>query len=140
MKKWVGVTIIIVTSMAAIAGIWYCDQNDWFIKPVETQVEEAPAIEITTYDVVAQRRLEIEVRKLDSIYYSIPEPALIAILDEIGTETSRETVVKQYATDRRYYDGLTRGAALNKHFAPDSIPRSSTPMKPMPVVNDTIRR
>lgn len=138
MKKWAGVTIIIVILCAAAGAVAYFAHEGWFVKPPETLVEES-TVKITTYDVVAQRRLEIEVQEIDSIYYTMSEPALIAILDEIGVNTSRETIIKQYLLDKRYYDGLTRGATQNKHFIPDSIPRSSTPMKPMPVITDTIR-
>lgn len=140
MKNWVGGIIVAIAIIAAIfISVNFDTVKGWFDKSPETVVEEAPEVEITTYDVVAQRRIEIEVQAIDSIYYTMPEPALIAILDEVGINTSRETIIEQYLSDRRYYDGLTRGATLNRHYAPDSIPRSSTPTKPMPVITDTIR-
>lgn len=136
--------IIMVASLIAIAVVismnsevirtWWNDLTT--DKVVEPTVQE---ISITTFDVVAQRRVEIELMKIDSVYYTIPEPALIAILDFIGTETSRESIVKEYQLGTEYYRGLIKGANESSHFKPDSLPRSSVPIKPTPVVQDTLR-
>lgn len=141
MKK--GVVAILVTLAIVITALVAFNWNaivDWVNpQPIEQVTEVEEPIKITTSDVVAQRRMEIEVMQIDSVYYAIPEPALIAILDFIGVDTSRESVVKEYKLGKQYYDGVTRGAMQSKHFIPDSIPASSIPLKPAPVIPDTTR-
>lgn len=145
MKK--GTTILLsVLIIALIAITVYAFRNtisNW-VHPqdVEQTCEHTEPIEITitTADVVAQRRVEIDMMRIDSVYYTIPEPALIAILDFIGTDVSRESVVLEYKCGIQYYNGVINGATKPKHYLPDSVPISKVQIKQTPVVPDTVNK
>ncbi len=140
MKKGVVAVLVTIAVIVAVAitSNWGKIVS-WFNPQLSEQVLEVEAPKITTSNVVAQRRMEIEIMKIDSTYYVIPEPALIAILDYIGTDTSRESVVKEYLAGKQYYDGIVKGATKSNHYIPDSISVSNTPIKSAPVIPDTIR-
>lgn len=147
MKQNVFSSILCVLLMIAVGTIVvmkYDTIRGWFgyqpEEPVAVTVEPTEfQQELTILDVIVQRHMEIETMKVDSIYYMIPDPALIAILEFTGIEASHEIVVDQYLQDISYYNGLTIGAKKSKHYIPDSLPKSNIPLKPAPVLPDTTR-
>lgn len=94
------------------------------------------------YDVVAQRRMEIESMRLDSVYYSLPEPILIAIVDKIGVFVSHEDIASTYLRNKEYYDGVMTGIHEIKRFLPDSIPNKApvdVTSRVIPLKKDTLK-
>lgn len=110
--------VFTTTSCDKVRGAW-----DTLIGNEQQQIVSDTTITVfTAYDVVAQRRAEIEVKQMDSVYYSIPEPILIAIIDDIGANVHRSGVVATYWKNKQYYEGLLTGLKGIKHYMPDSIP------------------
>lgn len=115
--------ILCMTSCTKVKDAW--DSLTGKTEAVQVDNDTTKVVTYTAYDVVAQRRAEIEFMKMDSIYYSIPEPILIAIVDEIGIDVTREDIVKTYQINKQRYDGLLTGLKNIKHFMPDTIPNQA---------------
>lgn len=49
-----------------------------------------------------------ELRKSDSIYYTIPVPQMRAILENFGTDLSTTQIVDIYRSNRKLYDEIVR--------------------------------
>ena len=102
-------------------------------KDIKTEVT-TPEVYVSTFDVVAQRRAEIQSHKTDSIYYSIPESSFIEIVDLLGSNTTHAAVVNQYTKLKSYYIGIERGAKTER-LKQDTLTSTKPPIiKNVPVV------
>ena len=95
---------------------------------------------ISTYDLVKQRRAEIHLRTVDSIYYAISEPAFIEIIDFLGSthDVTREAVVNQFIKMKPYYLGISQGVRRQERLQPNLL--NDKPTVPQPIYSDSVRR
>lgn len=124
--------ITLVLSMAC--GLTSCTRckNAWNALTAKQDTVDVPALK--TIDVVAQRRAEIENRRVDSVYYAIQEPAFIAIIDLLGATATHQDVVMQYEKSTKFYQGINYGTKLHEHYAPDSVPKAPITVTSEPAI------
>lgn len=134
--QFLNVIVIAITIIMA-CGLTSCTRckNAWSALCNSEQTVDTKTL--TTLDVVAQRKAEIEARRIDSVYYNIQEPAFIAILDYVGTSATRTDIVKQYEKSIKFYEGINYGTKLHNHYAPDSIPSAPVPINDTPAIPQT---
>lgn len=140
------ITVLTVSSCTRVSNGW---RAFWAPTSVEesyvtdSYLYEEP-VSLTPYDVVAQRRAEINEMEINDAYYAIPEPVLIAILEDIGTNTYKGDVVAYYLINQTYYDGLMKGITDRKKYTPkpDSLPLPPVNVaeKVIPIPLDSIRQ
>lgn len=129
MKKVLKVPLLVVLITLLATSCDWTKNHFWEFKQVEQEpeVESAETIEVKEFSIaeaVEQRRAEIEYRKIDSIYYTMPEIIFIAVSKDIESDV-QENVVYHYLNNKEYYDGLLTGVKKHKQFDPDSIPKKA---------------
>lgn len=141
-RKFVFMTMLLTFLVVSFSSCdWIKEQQ--LKKDLATEVysDTVTEFEYTVYDVVAQRRAEIENIEFEKAYYDIPEPILIAILSDIGVTINRREVVITYETNKDWYDGILTGVNKRELFKPDTIPnKAPVDVTQQVIPNDSIKK
>lgn len=114
------VAIVLVTALFSVLN-WQKVTNFFTPEKVEvvikdTVVQTDTVTAVTVQQVLESRNKVIESKRKDSVFLSMPEVVLAAVLMKIGTDTTIEEIVIEYELHKSMYNDVALGANIQKNI------------------------
>lgn len=128
---------ILTLLVILVAGFIFANKSGKCLLPQPEKVTVSHETTVADYnqpatiqDVLVLRNNILDQMYYDSVFYHMPEPALIAILMKYGTDMSNYDIGREYIMHKADYDKVELGATIQKTIIePDTLPESLKPEK-----------